>query len=298
MSMCVVGSINADLTVNVERHPTPGETLMGTGGGITAGGKGANQAVAAAKLGTRVALVGATGTDANAAPATALLREAGVDLTHVEQVEDVTGLAVITVAANGENTVLVVPGANARVDAEFVDRHTDAVETAELVLLQGEIPADGFARAVELARGRVVVNLAPVVDVPREALVKADPLMANEHEAGLILEQLGLDGAGTPEELARRLLGAGFASVVLTLGSAGAVVAENGELTHINSPKVEAVDTVGAGDAFAGAFCHRIIEGDTMVDAAHFACRVGAFSVTRPGAQPSYPSAADQLPAR
>ena len=298
MSMCVVGSINADLTVNVERHPTPGETLMGTGGGITAGGKGANQAVAAAQLGTRVALVGATGTDANAAPATALLREAGVDLTHVEQVEDVTGLAVITVAANGENTVLVVPGANAQVDAEFVDRHADAVETAELVLLQGEIPADGFARAVELARGRVVVNLAPVVDVPREALVKADPLMANEHEAGLILEQLGLDGAGTPEELARRLLGAGFASVVLTLGSAGAVVAENDELTHIDSPAVEAVDTVGAGDAFAGAFCHRIIEGDTMADAARFACRVGAFSVTRPGAQPSYPSAADQLPAR
>ena len=298
MSMCVVGSINADLTVNVERHPTPGETLMGTGGGITAGGKGANQAVAAAQLGTRVALVGATGTDANAAPATALLREAGVDLTHVEQVEDVTGLAVITVAANGENTVLVVPGANARVDAEFVDRHADAVETAELVLLQGEIPADGFARAVELARGRVVVNLAPVVDVPREALVKADPLMANEHEAGLILEQLGLDGAGTPEELARRLLGAGFASVVLTLGSAGALVASGGELTHVTSPKVEAVDTVGAGDAFAGAFCHRLLEGDDFVGAATFACRVGAFSVTRPGAQPSYPSAADQLPAR
>ena len=296
MSMCVVGSINADLTVNVERHPTPGETLMGSGGGITAGGKGANQAVAAAKLGTHVVLVGATGTDANAKPATALLREAGVDLTHVEQLEDVTGLAVITVAANGENTVLVVPGANARVDAGFVDRHAGAVDSADLVLLQGEIPADGFARAVELARGRVVVNLAPVVDVPREALLKADPLMANEHEAGLILQQLGLDGTGTPEDLTRRLLEAGFSSVVLTLGSAGALVAAEGELTHIDSPKVEAVDTVGAGDSFAGAFCHRLLEGDSMVDAARFACRVGAFSVTRPGAQPSYPAAADELP--
>ncbi|WJY59418.1 Ribokinase [Corynebacterium afermentans subsp. lipophilum] len=294
--MCVVGSINADLTVNVERHPTPGETLLGAGGGITAGGKGANQAVAAAKLGTPVVLVGATGTDANADPATAILREAGVDMRHVEEVEAVTGLAVITVAANGENTVLVVPGANALVDAAFVDRHADAVESAELVLLQGEIPADGFARAVELARGRVVVNLAPVVDVPREALLAADPLMANEHEAGLILEQLGLDGAGTPEELARRLLDAGFASVVLTLGSAGALVATAEELTHIDSPKVEAVDTVGAGDSFAGAFCHRILEGDRMADAAAFACRVGAFSVTRPGAQPSYPSVGDALP--
>ena len=296
MSLCVVGSINADLTVNVGRHPTPGETLMGSGGGITAGGKGANQAVAAAKLGTPVVLVGAVGTDANAEPATALLRDAGVDLAHVEDVDDVTGLAVITVAAGGENTVLVVPGANALVGAELVQRHAAAIEAAELVLLQGEIPADGFARAVELARGRVVVNLAPVVDVPREALLRADPLMANEHEAGLILQQLGLDGAGTPEELARRLLDAGFASVVLTLGSAGALVAAEGELTHIESPNVDAVDTVGAGDAFAGAFCHRLLAGDSMVDAARFACRVGAFSVTRPGAQPSYPSATDTLP--
>ena len=296
MSLCVVGSINADLTVNVGRHPTPGETLMGSGGGITAGGKGANQAVAAAKLGTSVVLVGAVGADANAEPATALLRDAGVDLAHVEDVDDVTGLAVITVAAGGENTVLVVPGANALVGAELVQRHAAAIEAAELVLLQGEIPADGFARAVELARGRVVVNLAPVVDVPREALLRADPLMANEHEAGLVLQQLGLDGAGTPEELARRLLDAGFASVVLTLGSAGALVAAEGELTHIESPNVDAVDTVGAGDAFAGAFCHRILAGDSMMDAARFACRVGAFSVTRPGAQPSYPSATDTLP--
>ena len=296
MSLCVVGSINADLTVNVGRHPTPGETLMGSGGGITAGGKGANQAVAAAKLGTSVVLVGAVGADANAEPATALLRDAGVDLAHVEDVEDVAGLAVITVAAGGENTVLVVPGANALVGAELVQRHAAAIEAAELVLLQGEIPADGFARAVELASGRVVVNLAPVVGVPREALLRADPLMANEHEAGLVLQQLGLDGAGTPEVLARRLLDAGFASVVLTLGSAGALVASGGELTHIESPNVDAVDTVGAGDAFAGAFCHRLLAGDSMVDAARFACRVGAFSVTRPGAQPSYPSATDTLP--
>ena len=153
--ICVVGSINADLTVNVERHPIPGETLMGAGGGITAGGKGANQACAAARLGASVALVGAVGTDANAKPATALLREADVDLTHVEEVTEVTGLAVITVAANGENTVLVVPGANALVDDTFVARHSTPIESADVVLLQ-EIGGLGLA-------SMVLVVLFPVI---------------------------------------------------------------------------------------------------------------------------------------
>lgn len=293
----VVGSINADLTVNVARHPNPGETLLGSGGGVTAGGKGANQAVAAARLGARVALVGAVGADANAQPATALLREANVDLTHVETIStEVTGLAVITVSEDGENTIIVVPGANVGVDARGVEKHKAPVEAAELVLLQGEIPADGFARAVELARGRVAVNLAPVVDVPREALLKADPLMANEHEAGLILEQLGLRGEGEPEELAKRLVEAGFASVVLTLGAQGALVADAQGVRPVPTPTVTAVDTVGAGDAFAGALCYRLVEGDTLDEAAAFAARVGAFAVTKPGAQPSYPTQADELP--
>lgn len=292
----VVGSINADLTVTVPRHPNPGETLLGDGGGLTAGGKGANQACAAAKLGASVALVGAVGDDANAGPATAVLRASGVDLSNVEEVEDVTGLAVITVAADGENTVLVVPGANARVDADFVRAHRAPVEAAQLVLLQGEIPADGFAEAVALAGGRVVVNLAPVVDVPREALLQADPLLANEHEAGLILAQLGADDTGEPETLAQRLLDVGFPSVVLTLGAAGALVADADGLRPIPTPRVDAVDTVGAGDAFAGALCHRLVAGDSLDEAAAFAARVGAFAVQRPGAQPSYPSTADELP--
>lgn len=298
----VVGSINAGLTVNVERHPLPGETLLGGGGAVTAGGKGANQAAAAAKLGAEVALVGAVGTDANAAPATSLLRKAGVDLSHVEEVTAfggepvVTGLAVITVSADGENTIIVVPGANRAVDAGYVDKHEAPIAAADLVLLQGEIPADGIKRAVQLARGRVVINLAPVIDVPREALLRADPLLANEHEAGLILEQLGLPADGGPEELAERLRGAGFASVVLTLGAAGALVADGEGVAHVISPRVDAVDTVGAGDAFAGALCHRLVAGDTLREAAAYAARVGAYSVTRPGAQPSYPGAADQLP--
>lgn len=290
MSIVVVGSINADLTVNVPRHPSPGETLLGSGGGITPGGKGANQAVAAARLGSSVALVGAVGNDAHADEAKLLLIDAAVDLTAVEILDAPTGLAVITVAADGENTVMVVPGANGGVGAGVVDKHAAVVSGADLVLLQGEIPADGFARAVELAKGRVVVNLAPVIDVDRDALRRADPLIVNEHEAQLVL------GREAALEVCVEELLQEFSSVVVTLGAEGALVGTSDGVVRVDSPVVEAVDTVGAGDAFTGALCHRLLCGDELVDAARFAARVGAFSVTRPGAQPSYPWSGDELP--
>lgn len=297
MSIVVVGSINADITVNVARHPRPGETLLGTGNPVTAGGKGANQAVAAALLGAEVALVGAVGKDANAGPATAHLRSTGVNLAAVSGTDEVTGMAMITVADDGENTIIVIPGANATVDAAYVESHAELIAGADIVLLQGEIPAAGFAAAISLATGRVVVNLAPVVVVPADALLRADPIMANEHEAGLILELLGASPASDdPHDLAAALLAAGFASAVLTLGADGALVADAAGIEPVPTPQVRAVDTTGAGDAFAGAFTYRLSEGDALVDAALFAARVGAFAVTRRGAQASYPGAGDELP--
>ncbi|QRP60268.1 ribokinase [Corynebacterium minutissimum] len=295
MSMCVVGSINADLVVHTARHPKPGETLLGHGGEITAGGKGANQAVAAALLGAPVTFVGAVGSDAYAAPAMRYLEASGVNLEHVARTDEVTGLAVITVDGQGENTIIVVPGANALVDAPFVTTHSSPITESELVLLQGEIPAEGCAKAIALATGRVVVNLAPVVKVDPQALLRADPLLANEHEAGLILEQLGFNSEGTPQELAQRLREAGFSSVVMTLGARGALVAED-TLTEIASPQVTPVDTTGAGDAFAGALCARLLKGDSLVEAARYAARVGAFAVTGAGAQASYPDRDTELP--
>lgn len=290
MSIVVVGSINADLTINVERHPLPGETLLGSGGGITPGGKGANQAVAAARLGSEVVLVGAVGEDAHATEATRLLIDAGVDLSTVDVSPKPTGLAIITVAADGENTVMVVPGANGDVGARVVDKHAAVIAGADLVLLQGEIPADGFARAVSISRGRVVVNLAPVIEVDRDALRQADPLIVNEHEAQLVLGK-----EASPEECAEELLRE-FSSVVVTLGADGALVGDADGIARIPSPSVTSIDSVGAGDAFTGALCHRLMEGDSLVEAATFAARVGAFAVTRPGAQPSYPKDGDELP--
>ncbi|AIT61609.1 ribokinase [Corynebacterium doosanense] len=298
MNIVVVGSINADVTVTVARHPRPGETLLGSGNPVTAGGKGANQAVAAALLGADVALVGAVGRDANAVPATARLRESGVDMSAVAQTDEVTGMAMITVADDGENTIIVIPGANATVDAGYVESHAGLISGADIVLLQGEIPADGFAAAISLATGRVVVNLAPVIDVAPDALLRADPIMANEHEADLILRMLGAEPASEdPYDLAAALLEAGFSSAVLTLGAEGALVADTSGIEPVPTPRVTAVDTTGAGDAFAGALVHRLAEGDTLVDAALFAARVGAFAVTRHGAQASYPGPGDVLPA-
>ena len=295
-TLTVVGSINADLTSRVKRHPNPGETLLGSGGGITAGGKGANQAVAAAYLGANVAFVGAVGKDPYIEPALKHLRDSGVDLSHVAEVDDTTGIAIITVSDDGENTIVVIPGANAHVDSAFVQERTAPIEQADIVLLQGEIPADGFAAAVASASGRVIVNLAPVVEVDKKALLAADPLLANEHEAGLILDQLGVKASSdAPKDLAQSLIDAGFNSVVLTLGAEGALVANGGELVDIPTPKVTAVDTTGAGDAFAGALCARLLAGDELVQAATFAARVGATSTLRNGAQASYPKEADVL---
>ncbi|WPF68065.1 ribokinase [Corynebacterium sp. 21KM1197] len=295
----VVGSINADLTVHVHRHPQPGETLAGSGGTISAGGKGANQAVAAALQGADVALVGAVGRDPYAAPATERLRSSGVDMRGVAEVDGPTGLAVITVSEDGENTIIVVPGANGTVKSAEVSRHAALLREASVLLLQGEIPAEGFAQAVAEAgpHTRVLINLAPVVPVPRETLLRAHPLIANEHEAGLILDQLGqpLDSTD-PTALAQALRQMGFESVVLTLGKRGALVAEGEQVTPIPTPTITAVDTTGAGDAFAGALAARLAAGDSLIDAAHHAARVGAYAATGHGAQASYPGPGDELP--
>lgn len=289
--LCIVGSINADLFVHVDRHPSPGETLLGSGGEVLPGGKGANQAVAAALQGAQVSFVGAVGDDAYAGPAMQLMRESGVDCLNVESLPGTTGLAVITVSADGENSIIVVPGANAQVTGDFVERHADAVTNADILLLQGEIPASGFATAVRAARGRVMVNLAPVIDVDRDCLLRADPLVVNEHEAGLVL-----GATGTPVELLQGLIDAGFESVVMTLGKAGALVAEGDNITEIPTPTITAVDTTGAGDAFTGALAARMLAGSSLVEAARHAARVGAYAAMHPGAQPSYPSATDPLP--
>lgn len=297
----VVGSINADLSVEVDRHPMPGETLPGRDASMRPGGKGANQAVAAARLGAAVAMVGAVGDDANAHVALSRVSSSGLDHSHVRRVHGATGLAIVVVDRQGENSIIVVPGANALVEEAFVDAATEAISSADVVVTQGEIPASGTIRAAELATGRFVLNLAPVMALPSEVIRRADPLVVNEHEAGLVLAMLVPGRVAAPDashaDVALALVAAGVPSVVMTLGAEGSlVVGRDTDLTVVPSAPVKAVDSTGAGDAFVGALVARLAEGQSLVESARFASRVGAFACTRPGAQDSYPDVHDELP--
>ncbi|MET9292547.1 ribokinase [Streptomyces sp. NPDC003077] len=286
----VVGSANADLTVRVDRRPGAGETVLGTDLDESAGGKGANQAAAAARLGGRTALLARIGGDAYGELLLDAQRAAGTDVRHV--ITDAgarTGTAMIIVGPDGDNSIVVSPGANAALTPEDVAAAKDVIAAAAVVSLQLETPMEtvraAAATAVETGT-RVVLNPSPVpADLPADLLAAADPLVVNEHEARLLS---GLDD-GSPQEWARALRARGARSVVVTLGGAGAFVLDAaGEETAVPGERVEVVDTTGAGDAFTGALAVRLARGDAPAEAARLAVRVGAAAVTRAGAQASY----------
>ena len=300
----VVGSVNADLVVAVDRRPSAGETILGGPLRISPGGKGANQAVAAALLGARVAFVGRTGDDAHGLLLRASLTRAGVDLAGLRVAAGPTGVALITVTPDGDNSIIVSPGANALVTTGDIERATPLFTGGAVLVLQLESPMSvvaAAARAALAAGARVILNLAPAASVDPDILAGCDPLVVNEHEAAFLLDGLpggGLPGGGLPasgtdvrwESVARRLLDLGPRSAVVTLGEAGAVVAAGDRVVRVEAERVKVVDTTGAGDAFVGALAWRLAAGDELITAADTAVRVATVSVTRPGAQPSYPS--------
>ncbi|KHL04454.1 ribokinase [Sinomonas humi] len=299
--MTVVGSINADIALRVAAHPLPGETVIGKSIAVHPGGKGANQAVAAARLGAHVAFVGAVGEDGYAEVATSGLREAGVDVTGIARVPGPTGQAFVTVdERTGENSIVVIPGANARVDSALIGTQSDLLRKSAVLVLQGEVPSEAATAAAAATRARLVLNLAPVIPLERQLILRADPLVVNEHEGRLALEVLGraAEGLRTEESVLEALLEEGVRSVVITLGAAGAVFSEGDSVVRIPAPRVEPVDTTGAGDAFVGALSASLAGGASLSEAVAFAVRVGSYAVCRPGAQPSYPWRGDPLPER
>jgi ribokinase len=285
--LLVVGSANADLVIGVDRRPAAGETVLGTDLVTHPGGKGANQAVAAARLGARTALLARVGDDAHGSLLSDSLRTAGVDTATLLTGGAPTGVALITVDPSGDNSIVVSPGANGRLSPEDVRGAGRLLAAARVVSLQLEIPLPTVVAVVETTHARVVLNPSPPAPLPAQVLAACDPLVVNEHEARFLL---GEDAGESPEDWASALLALGPRSVVVTLGAAGALVADPDGAVRVPSMRVRAVDTTGAGDAFTGALAWRLSAGDDLETAARFAVRVGAAAVTKAGAQQSYPT--------
>ncbi|MFI6486526.1 ribokinase [Streptomyces sp. NPDC050564] len=288
--LLVVGSANADLVIGVERRPAAGETVLGSDLAVHPGGKGANQAVAAARLGARTALLARVGDDAHGRLLLDSQREAGVDTVGVLVGGAPTGVALITVDPSGDNSIVVSPGANGRLTPEDVRAAGSLFQASRVVSAQLEIPLETVVEVVRrLAPGsRFVLNPSPPRPLPTEVLAACDPLIVNEHEARVIA---GTALGDSPEDWARALLALGPRSVVVTLGEEGALVASAEGVARVPSVKVEAVDTTGAGDAFTAALAWRLGQSESLSGAAAYAARVGAAAVTRPGAQESFPTA-------
>ncbi|SES48828.1 ribokinase [Streptomyces sp. yr375] len=288
--LLVVGSANADLVIDVERRPGAGETVLGGDLAVHPGGKGANQAVAAARLGARTALLARVGDDAYGRLLLDSQRAAGVDTVGVLVGGAPTGIALITVDPSGDNSIVVSPGANGRLTPVDVRAAASLFRTSRVVSAQLEIPLETVVEVVRsLAPGsRFVLNPSPPRPLPAEVLAACDPLIVNEHEARVIL---GEAGAGDqPKDWARALLAKGPKSVVVTLGSEGALVASAEGVARVASVRVDAVDTTGAGDSFTAALAWKLGTGSSLAEAAAYAARVGAAAVTRRGAQESFPT--------
>lgn len=294
----VVGSLNADLVVRVQRLPGPGETVPGSELTVLPGGKGANHAAAAGRLGGDVALLGRVGDDPHGRLLLDAAASADVDTRAVARLPGVaTGTAVIAVDAAGENTIIVSPGANGRLAPDDLD--AGLVGSAGVLCLCLEIPQETVLAAARIAHAggaTVVLNLSPSAPVPAELLALVDVLLVNDHEAA---DLLGPDvpAAGWPA-VGDALAARGVARAVVTLGAHGAVVldpsaAGSQRVVAVPAVPVEAVDTTGCGDAFTGALAVRLAAGESLVDAARFAARVGAVAATRRGAQSSYPTLAE-----
>ena len=282
----VVGSLNIDHVVEADAFPRPGETVPGRAVRSAVGGKGGNQAVAAARVGADVALIARTGDDAGAAMVRAALLAAGVDTGGVTTAAEPTGTAWITVAEQ-DNTIVVVAGANGSWPRAWPDEHARAaLVAADVVLLQLEVPTGIVEAAAASARGRVVLNAAPAAALPDTLVARCAVLVVNEHEQAVVAGTADVDRAHAA------LLARGAGAVITTLGARGAVVTDGRTTERIPSPATDVVDTTGAGDAFVGVLCARLAAGEDLVAATRWAVAAGSLSVRRRGTHDSYPDAA------
>jgi ribokinase len=280
----VIGSINMDLVTSTNRIPQVGETVLGNSFHTIPGGKGANQAVASARLGADVTMIGAVGNDSFGETLMDHLTNQGIITENIIKVKDTsTGIASI-ILSDGENSIIVVPGANSHMTPAVIEKHEDVILTSNILLLQLEIPLESVIRAVELAKKHgilTILNPAPIQKLPEELLEMVDYLTPNEHEQSMLFASI----KGTDQEIEKLK-----EKCIVTKGSKGVTIYKNGEIIEIPSIQVEAVDTTGAGDSFNGALATALCDGLAIEEACQFANVIGAISVTKLGAQTGMPT--------
>ena len=291
----VVGSFNMDLVVKAGRRPQKGETLMGEEFGMFIGGKGSNQAIAAARSGADVTMIGRLGTDLFGETLMAAHAEEGICTDYVIRDAEVgTGIASILIDADGDNSIALVPQANMRLSVVDIEQASESIAAADVLLLQLEVPIAASQRAAEIAKSNgatVVLNPAPAQELPEDFLAQVDILTPNEVETEW-LSGVRVSTATDAERAAKVLLDKGLSAVILTLGERGALLLTANLTQQVPAYSVEVVDTTAAGDAFCGALATALARGENLVDAVAFANAAGALAVTVLGAAPSMPTAA------
>jgi len=279
-----------DLVVETERYPEEGETLIGGKFEQIPGGKGANQALAAAKLGDQVEFIGACGDDSFAPKLKSSLKAGGAEIDNIFEIKGVsTGVAVITVDKKGNNRIIVSPGANYELDPEKIEKIKDKIAEAEIILLQLEIPVDTIEKIVEIAsknKTKIILDPAPAQKLPADILTRVDYLLPNEGELDLLLAEA--ENKSRAEKI-EALLKMGVKNIIVTEGEKGINYYSQNNKLHLETLKVKAVDTTAAGDVFAGAFAASLIAENNLKKALEFAVQAAAYSVTKRGAQSSIP---------
>lgn len=290
--LVVLGSINADHILNINQFPQPGETVIGQQYKVAFGGKGANQAVAAGRSGADIAFIACVGADDIGERIRQQLATDRIDTQPIEAIADsTTGVALIFVNAEGENVIGIDAGANAAVTPDYLNRYRQRVIDADALLMQLESPLETVIAAAKLAKQhqtQVILNPAPACELPDELLAMIDMITPNETEAQR-LTGIAVNNDADAERAANILHDKGIGCVIITLGSRGVWLSENGKGKLVPGFKVKALDTIAAGDTFNGALVTALLEGKVMSDAVRFAHAAAAIAVTRPGAQPSVP---------
>lgn len=284
----VVGSANLDFVVSVENLPTIGETVLGKNFEKVPGGKGLNQATAASQLGGKVSFIGCIGSDPEGEILSSTLKSSGVNCDFLSlSSSSSTGIAMIGVDSDADNSIIVYPGANNELTPKKIVDAKSVLASSKVTLLQLEVPLKSIKSAIELSGGIIILNPAPAGDIPNEVLEKVDVLVPNRIELARLTKTTPSNSLDDIEAAARTLPAR---NVVVTLGSEGAFLLSKEKTTKIPSPKVDTIDTTGAGDAFCGSLAEGLSKGLTLLDATEVAVVAGALATTKNGAQPSMPN--------